>query len=99
MKKFIITLIAIAIYTTNSYAQNSTEVKPVSWVVESTVYQPKINTVKFYDDKAQLIYQETVYGKLDIKKKYVREALNQACEKLYAKRSDVKNTNLLSVKQ
>ncbi|MFA6246701.1 MAG: hypothetical protein WC615_07155 [Mucilaginibacter sp.] len=97
MKKLIITLIAIAIYATNTYAQNLPSAQPVSWVVESTVYQPKINTVKFYDDKSQLIYQETIYGKLDVKKKYVREALNQACEKLYAQRRDIKNANLLGL--
>lgn len=97
MKKLIITLIAIAIYTTNGYAQSSPPTQPVSWVVESTIYQPKINTVKFYDDKSQLIYQETIYGKLDVRKKYVREALNRACEKLYAQRGDLKNTTLLSL--
>ncbi|MES2062935.1 MAG: hypothetical protein V4456_13500 [Bacteroidota bacterium] len=97
MKKLIITVIAIAIYTTNSYAQNSPASKPVTWVVEGSVYQPKINTVKFYDDKSQLIYQETIYGKLDVKKKYVYEALNQACDKLFAQRRDLKNINLLSL--
>lgn len=97
MKKLIITLIAIGLYTTNGYAQNIPASNPISWVVESTVYQPKINTVKFYDDKSQLIYQETIYGKLDVKKKYVREALNLACEKLYTQRRDVKNINLLSL--
>jgi hypothetical protein len=97
MKKFIVTLIAIAVYTINSYAQNTPASTPVSWVVESTVYQPKISTVKFYDDKSQLIYQETIYGKLDVKKKYVREALSLACEKLYAQRRDLKNINLLSL--
>lgn len=97
MKKLIITLIAIAVYATNTYAQTSPASQPVSWVVESTVYQPKINTVKFYDDKSQLIYQETIYGKLDVRKKYVCEVLNRACEKLYAQRRDLKNTNLLSL--
>lgn len=97
MKKLIITLIAIAVYATNTYAQTSPSSQPVSWVVESTVYQPKINTVKFYDDKSQLIYQETIYGKLDVRKKYVCEVLNRACEKLYAQHKDLKNTNLLSL--
>jgi len=98
MKKIIITvIIAIAMCATNSYAQSSPPSKPVMWVVEGSVYQPKINTVKFYDDKSQLIYQETIYGKLDVKKKYVYEALNQACEKLYAQRRDLKNLNLLSM--
>jgi hypothetical protein len=97
MKKLIIILTAIAIYGTNSYAQSTPASNPILWVVESTVYQPKINTVKFYDDKSQLIYQETIYGKLDVKKKYVREALNQACEKLYAQRRDIKNANLLGL--
>jgi hypothetical protein len=97
MKKLIITLIAIAVYATNGYAQNAPAPTPVSWVVESTVYQPKISTVKFYDDKSQLIYQETIYGKLDVRKKYVREALNLACDKLYAQRRDIKTASLLSM--
>lgn len=97
MKRFIITLIAIAVYATNSYAQNSTARKPISWVVEGSVYQSKINTIKFYNERSQLIYQETIYGKLDVKKKDVHEAFNKACDKLYEQGRDVKTANLLSM--
>ncbi|HEY1060934.1 MAG TPA: hypothetical protein VGE44_04580 [Daejeonella sp.] len=50
-----------------------------TWVVESNVLSPKIQVIKFYNSREELIYQEEVKNKrIRIEKERVRKSLDKA---------------------
>jgi hypothetical protein len=50
-----------------------------TWVVESNVMSPKIQVIKFYNSRQELIYQEEVKNKrIRIEKERVRKSLDKA---------------------
>jgi hypothetical protein len=50
-----------------------------TWVVESNVMSPKIQVIKFYNSRQELIYQEEVKNKrIRIEKERVRRSLDKA---------------------
>ncbi len=50
-----------------------------TWVVESNVMSPKIQVIKFYNSREELIYQEEVKNKrIRIDKERVRRSLDKA---------------------
>jgi len=83
MKKLIITAVLIAVTTICSQAQQTTQTKNVGyWVVEGNIHAPKMNTIRFYNDKGKLIYEETIYTRINIKKKETQQALNLFCNRI-----------------
>ena len=86
MKKLLITAIITAMATIQGMAQNT---KPGSnrgsWVVEYNVKNPKVQTIKFYNDSAKLVYEERMNTKLNISNKRIQKALNEICAKLCEK--------------
>jgi len=96
MKKIFLTLslITIAFLTVN--AQTTESVKQATWVIEQEADQPKVQTVKFYDDNLQLIYQETVNARLNISKKKVQKALNAILDSLISQQDFRQNKNVLA---
>jgi hypothetical protein len=50
-----------------------------TWVVESNVMSPKIQVIKFYNSRQELIHQEEVKNKrIRIEKERVRRSLDKA---------------------
>lgn len=50
-----------------------------TWVVESNVMSPKVQVIKFYNSREELIYQEEVKNKrIRIEKERVRRYLDKA---------------------
>lgn len=50
-----------------------------TWVVESNVMSPKVQVIKFYNSRQELIYQEEVKNKrIRIEKERVRKSLDKA---------------------
>lgn len=50
-----------------------------TWVVESNVMSPKVQVIKFYNSRQELIYQEEVKNKrIRIEKERVRRSLDKA---------------------
>ena len=83
MKKLLITTIFIGMATIQSLAQNlQTIAHNGTWVIEYNSKQPKLQTVKFYNDSAKLIHQEMVTTKLNISSKRIQNALNDICARL-----------------
>jgi hypothetical protein len=86
MKKLLITAIIIGMATIQSMAQSiKTEGNRGTWVIEYNSKYPKLQTVKFYNDSARLVYQETVDTKLNISNKRIQNALNEICANLCEK--------------
>ncbi|QEM20486.1 hypothetical protein DIU38_032310 [Mucilaginibacter sp. P4] len=54
-----------------------------------------MQTIKFYNDNNKLIYEETVYSKLNIKKKKTRLALDQVLDRLNERTAYVESKNLV----
>jgi hypothetical protein len=97
MKKSILTLSLILTAFLSGYAQNNNNTnQQATWVIESEGNRAKTQTVKFYDDNAQLIYAETINARLNISKKKVQKALNQILDSLLNEHSYGNNKNVLA---
>jgi uncharacterized membrane protein YhiD involved in acid resistance len=96
MKKLITTVMILVATIACTQAQDKINNNQSFWVIESNVNLPKVQTVKFYDGK-KLIYEETVYTKLNIKKKKVQLALNQIMDKLNERTAYIENKNLVTL--
>ncbi|RWU08555.1 hypothetical protein [Pedobacter chitinilyticus] len=69
-----------------------------NWVIESNVKTPKISTVKFYNAKQELIYQEVVEGKrLNVRKEKVKKKLNEILVQLAEKNTKINQYNLVAL--
>lgn len=67
-----------------------------NWVVESNIKTPRNSTIKFYNEKQELIYQETITGKkINISNKRVQKGLNSILKQLVAKPSPLPSSNLI----
>jgi len=95
MKKLIITICILAFAAAAVQAQNKIANVHGFWVVEHNVNLPRVQTVKFYNDNNKLIYEETVYSKLDIQKKKTRVALDQILDRLNERTAYIENKNLV----
>jgi hypothetical protein len=85
--KKILATVAFGLLLSATYAQDDSTITPpwVSgkgyWVVESNVYDPQNNIIRFYNNANDLVYTETVPGvKLDIRKRKVKMKLKKALE-------------------
>lgn len=74
----------IFLLSAGTVVQAQQQVKPVNpiqgcWVVENSVNFPKKQTVKFYNDNQQMLYQEYYDQKvLNISKKHIQSMLDSA---------------------
>ncbi|WP_461789935.1 hypothetical protein [Pedobacter sp.] len=70
-----------------------------NWVIESNVKTPKNATVKFYNSRQELIYQEEVAGvKLNVKSRNVVEKLNAILTRLVTEGNEAISANLVTAK-
>lgn len=97
MKKIITTIAIIAALITGSQAQDKITANQGFWVIENNINLPKVQTVKFYDARNRLMYEETVYTKLNIKKKKILVALNQILDKLNERTAYIESRNLVTL--
>lgn len=81
MKTIMITVL-ILVSAVCSQAQNKVQATRGFWVVESNINQPKVQTIRFYNDEAKLLYEETINTKLNLKREKIQLALNQLSDKL-----------------
>jgi predicted LPLAT superfamily acyltransferase len=95
MKKIIITLAILIIAAVSSFAQNKPSTTG-SWVIESNVKQPKVQTVKFYNNDNQLLYSETVNKRLNINRKKIRQNLDKVLDSLISKNDYAQNQAILA---
>jgi len=95
MKKLIITIYILVFAAAAVQAQNKATNIHGFWVVEHNLNLPRVQTVKFYNDNNKLIYEETVYSKLNIKKKKTRLALDQILDRLNERTVYIENKNLV----
>lgn len=96
--KIIFSAILIAAFSIGAKAQDTKEPFRFShWVIESNVKTPRISTVKFYNDKLDLIYEESISGKkIKIAKRKVRDSLDQALAQVLARPADSNRRTFLS---
>ncbi|MFC0516542.1 hypothetical protein ACFFGT_20210 [Mucilaginibacter angelicae] len=97
MKKLIITICILAFAVTAGLAQNKITNVRGFWVIEHNVNLPRVQTIKFYNDNNKLIYEETVYSKLNIKKQKTRLALDQILDRLNERTAYVESKNLVTL--
>ncbi|QEM12145.1 hypothetical protein [Mucilaginibacter rubeus] len=95
MKKLIITICILAFAAAAVQAQNKITNTHGFWVVEHNVDLPRVQTVRFYNDNNKLMYEETVYNKLNIKRKRTRLALDQILDRLNERTAYIENKNLV----
>lgn len=97
MRKLIITLAMLGAVVTGALAQNKVNSDQAFWVIESNANLPKVQTVKFYSADKKLMYEETVYTKLNTKKKKTVVALNQILDKLNERTAYIESRNLVTL--
>ncbi|AYL97318.1 hypothetical protein [Mucilaginibacter celer] len=97
MKKIITTIAIFAALITGSQAQDKVNVNQGFWVIENNINLPKVQTVKFYSADKRLMYEETVYTKLNLKKKKTLVALNQILDKLNERTAYIESRNLVTL--
>jgi uncharacterized protein YxeA len=97
MKKIITTLAILVTMVVGSLAQNKANTNQGFWVIENNINLPKVQTVRFYDAGSKLMYEETVYTKLNTKKKKTQVALNQILEKLNERTAYIESRNLVTL--
>jgi hypothetical protein len=97
MKKLIITICILAFAAAAGQAQNKIANVRGFWVIEHNVNLPRVQTIKFYNDNNKLIYEETVYSKLNIKKQRTRLALDQILDRLNERTAYVESKNLVTL--
>lgn len=88
MKAILISTLLVATLALGTQAQDkkSTAGFPF-WVIESNVKTPKNSTIKFYNAKQELIYQETITGKrIKTDKPKIQAGLNSILAQLLQNR-------------
>ena len=69
-----------------------------NWVIESNVKTPKVSTVKFYNAKQELIYEEVIEGKrLNVRREKTKRILNQILIQLAEKNTKINQYNLVAL--
>jgi hypothetical protein len=96
MKNLILAIAFIVVSFTYSQAKDQTVNPEGFWVVESNVKSTCVNTIKFYDDNHKLLYQETVYEKVNVKSKKVQKILNQLLAVLVNEKPAQQDVSLLA---
>jgi len=96
MKKIILTLAILCVAAAGSIASAQTDTTG-TWVVESNLHNPGMQTVKFYDNKNKLIYSETINARLNVSKKKAQQKLNGILKLLTANRKPVNENNMLAL--
>ncbi|MDB5148957.1 MAG: hypothetical protein JWQ57_2977 [Mucilaginibacter sp.] len=97
MKKLIITICILAFAAAAGQAQNKIANVRGFWVIEHNINLPRVQTIRFYNDNNKLIYEETVYSKLNIKKQKTRLALDQILDRLNERTIYVESKNLVTL--
>ncbi|QEC75823.1 hypothetical protein [Mucilaginibacter ginsenosidivorax] len=95
MKKTVLTLAIIWMAATGSIAQTKTS-NTATWVVESNLNHPGIQTVRFYDSDKHLIYTETIKARINVSNKKVQRKLNSMLDILMTTGKPVNDSNLLA---
>lgn len=68
------------------------------WVIESNVKSPKVQMVKFYNKKMELLYQEAItHRRLKIEKAKIRKALDTALHRVLVSNNWVEKGTLAAV--
>ena len=101
MKKSIFTILLIATLGVVAKAQIPTTVPSTfaNWVIESNIKTPKKATVKFYNCRQELMYQEEIVGlKLKVNNKKVVKKLNAILNQLVAEGNNAISANLVTAK-
>lgn len=93
MKKIIFTLAFVVAACVSSYAQ--TQNTPACWVIEGSK-NSNLQTIKFYNENQQLVYEEIISTKLNINKKKTQQALNMILANLLNKDGYVANKNIVA---
>jgi hypothetical protein len=101
MKKIIITMLLVAMGLTYSFAQakntnNHNNDNNGYWVVESAK-KSKVQTVKFYSEQNELVYEETVRGKINVSDKKVQNALNKILAVMVNQKSYTANKEVIAI--
>lgn len=88
MKAILISTLLVANLALSAPAQDKkTATDFPFWVIESNVKTPKNSTIKFYNAKQELIYQETVNGKrVKTEKPKIQASLNSILTQLLQNR-------------
>ncbi|GAA4316423.1 hypothetical protein GCM10023149_13370 [Mucilaginibacter gynuensis] len=100
MKKIILTLVIAAITIVQGIAQTNQKVQEPQqgfWVVEGSTHNKKQNTVKFYNEEKELVYEETVNKKLKVSDKKVQTKLNQLLAVLVNQKQYTADKSLLAI--
>lgn len=99
--KFLTFSMLFWLFATAAYAQNLSPAQKVdfaSWVIESNVKTPKKSTVKFYNAKQELIYEEVVEGKrLNVRRERTKKKLNEILAQLADKNTKINQYNLVAL--
>lgn len=101
MKK--LTLMFLLMLALGAVAKSQTKTSActdfANWVIESNTKTPKNATVKFYNHKQELIYQEEITGiKLNVKNKKIVEKLNTVLQQLITEGNEAITANLVVAK-
>lgn len=97
MKKLILGLgIMLGAISTKAQQQHNQADFP-NWVVESNVKTPKQSTIRFYNEKQELIYQEKIEGKkVKIENRKVQNNLNKVLKQLISNERKISDSNLVA---
>lgn len=84
--KAIVSIIAILIISNSAYTQSKTYTSEKGfWVIVSDIHNKKNNTIQFYDNNSNLIYEEKITGiSINIKRKKNLRILKDGLEKAIA---------------
>lgn len=95
MKKTILTFAIICMAAAGSIAQTQPH-STATWVVESNLNNPGIQTVRFYDNDKHLIYSETIKARIIVSNKKVQQKLNSMLYLLMTTGKPVNDSNMLA---
>lgn len=94
----ILLLMAIVIGTKAQEIKPTQKADFANWVIESNVKTPKTSTVKFYNAKQELIYEEVIAGKrLNVRREKVKKKLNEILVQLAEKNTKINQYNLVAL--
>lgn len=95
MKRSITTAIIILAALGLQAQQRPTNQKG-SWVIESNIKHPKIQTVKVYNNRGRLVYEEVLSKAINIDKPKTRALMNAICERINRQKQLMANGVLIT---
>lgn len=90
-------LVAMSLTYSIAQTQNTgTNNSSGCWVVEGAK-KSKLQTVKFYNEQNELMYEETIRGKIDVSDKKVQNALNKILVIMINQKSYTANKEVIAI--